>query len=122
MRFSPVLRPNPDLPTLAWMVELTPQRTVFEHGTGVEADEGYMVEGAWSGEFPRGDFSDALTFAGTGVRAVGSDLVFATPTNTLHPLFFLRTRQRLLGSNSLPFLLARAGENIDPRYTHYQFA
>jgi hypothetical protein len=121
MRPSPVLRPNPDLPALAWMVELTPQRTVFEHGTGVEADEGRLVEGAWSGEFPRGDFPGALTFAGTGVRVVGSDLVFATPTDTLHPLFFLRTRQRLLASNSLPFLLTRAGEDIDPCYTHYQF-
>jgi hypothetical protein len=121
MRLSQVLRPNPDLPTLAWMVELTPDRALFEHGTGVEADEGYLVEGAWSGEFPRRDFPAALTFAGTGVRVVGSDLVFATPTNTLHPLFFLRTRQRLLGSNSLPFLLARAGEDIEPRYTHYQF-
>lgn len=121
MRLSPMLCRNPDLPALAWMVELTSQRTVFEHGTGVEADEGHLVEGAWSGEFPRGEFSDALTFAGTGVRVVGSDLVCATPTSTLHPLFFLRTGQRLLASNSLPFLLARAGEDIDPRYPHYQF-
>jgi hypothetical protein len=121
MRLSPVVCRNPDLPALAWMVEVTAPRTVFEHGTGVEADEGRLVEGAWSGEFPRGEFADALTFAGTGVRVVGSDLVFATPTDTLHPLFFLRTGPRLLASNSLPFVLARAGEDIDPRYPHYQF-
>jgi len=54
MRLSAVLRPNPDLPTFAWMIELTPQRTVFEHGTGVEADEGYLVEGAWSESVPAG--------------------------------------------------------------------
>jgi hypothetical protein len=121
MRVSPVLCRNPDLPALAWMVELTAERTVFEHGAGVEADEGQLVEGAWSGEFPRGEFADALTFAGTGVRVVGSDLVCATPTSTLHPLFFLRTGQRVLASNSLPFLLSRAGDDIDPCYPHYQF-
>jgi len=121
MHLSAALRPNSAIPTLAWMVELTPERIVFEYGMGVEADEQHLVEGAWSGEFPHGDFPEALTFAGTGVKVVGSDLVFATPTTTLHPLCFHRTRERLLGSNSLPFLLARAGEDIDPRYPHYQF-
>ncbi|HEY7205106.1 MAG TPA: hypothetical protein VIA61_12455 [Methylomirabilota bacterium] len=118
---SPVLCRNPDLPALAWMVEVTSPRIVFEYGTGVEADEDHVVEGAWSGEFPRGEFADALTFTGTGVRVVGSDLVCATPTNTLHPLFVIRTGQRLLVSNSLAFLLARAGEDIDRGYAHYQF-
>ena len=99
MHLSAALRPNSAIPTLAWMVELTPERIVFEYGMGVEADEQHLVEGAWSGEFPPGDFPEALTFAGTGVKVVGSDLVFATPTTTLHPLCFHRTRDRLLGSN-----------------------
>ena len=43
MRLSPVLCGNPDLPALAWMVEITSQRIVFEHGTGVEADEGWSL-------------------------------------------------------------------------------
>lgn len=121
MAFSCTFQRNLLIPKLAWCAEMMLGRVRVEHGGAVEVGDGSIVEGAWSGRFADWDFSTAPTFTGTGLKVSGDQVLFATPTDTLHALFFIRCRRRLFCSNSLPFLLTRSGDEVDPSYPYYQF-
>jgi hypothetical protein len=45
--------------------------------------------------------------------------VFCTPSSFAHSLYTLRLGAERLVSNSLAFLLAQAGDDLDPSYPHY---
>jgi len=56
------------IPRLAWCAVLrkgSPEVHVY-HGTSVEVQEAFFVEGAWDGDFTRGLFDQSSFLLGTG--------------------------------------------------------
>lgn len=110
-----------ELPRLAWLAELRTEEPVVQllHGPWVEVGDDFFVEGVWNGNFQDRDFSRSTVFAGSGGRFTDGALVLATPTDTLQPIYTLVSNDVFRASNSLAFLLARSGEQLDNGYPHY---
>ena len=113
-------------PPLAWVARVTGGRderalavTVF-HGGLVETREQWCCEAAWAGDFADGDFDLTDVVAGTGVRLRDGTLRFVSSGATVDRLQYLRRDDATWVSNSLPALLAGAGERLEPGYPHYQ--
>jgi hypothetical protein len=92
---------------------------VLHHGRWVEVRDTVFLEGAWSGLYSALDFADAPTFTGSGGCLTPNGLLCATPTHTLEPLYVLRVGRILHCSNSLPFVLAYARDDVDASYRYY---
>lgn len=111
-----------NLPRMAWCARMRqglPDTRVL-HGPWVEAKADFFCEGAWDGDFERGELETAVSLLGSGARLRGEEVLFATPSHILERLYSVRLREELLISNSLAFLLAQAGDDVDPAYKHYQ--
>ncbi len=110
-----------DLPRLAWVAHLRKDPWSMEvlHGPWVETRKDCFFEGAWDGPFESYLFDQAWTLTGSGGRVTGDGVVFATPSYMYERLHSFRTGGELFVSNSLPFLLALAGQRLDPDYPHY---
>ena len=107
-------RCNPALPRLAWLCELTKGRdtALLMHGEDLEFGDGFFHDGAWAGPFAEGGFADLPNF-GSGARIEPDAITFHTPDHVLEGLFYLQEGDRFIISNSLPFLLAHTGNEID---------
>lgn len=114
----------PELPRLAWCARVERGgRVLVRCGPWVETGEGGFYEGAWDGDLAEAGWSRAGALFGSGGEAVPGGLLFATPSHNLERLQMLRLHQQggaVLISNSLAFLLAEAGDGLDPGYVHYE--
>lgn len=108
------------LPPLAWCAKVKNGKTVLMHGENVEVCRDYFVEGAWSGEFAKGDFDTSVWFCGTGGKIADNKIIFSTPTHVTYGLFFTNISDEYLISNSLYFLMAIAGYHLDAQYLNYE--
>jgi len=117
--FAP--EPHASLPCLSWCARWRSGEPaiLLHHGAGVEATEAWFCEGAWSSDFNKHDFGSALFFSGSGGYVTAEGVEFAAATHTLGQLFLMRLGDETLVSNSLVFLLAQAGDNLDPKYKFY---
>lgn len=104
---------NGDLPRLAWVAVVEDDRCIVEHGRGVEAHDGYFVEGIWNGPFAEGSFDRCESFFGSGAVRRGAETVFVPSSATVDYLYYHTDAGRLLCSNSLPFLLASMGDGLN---------
>lgn len=120
-RFSFAFHCVDSLPRLAWCATLRAgdEDVALFHGSAVETRGDWFVEGAWNGPFPAGRFDEAHTLCGTGGRVGEAGALFCGPSHFYSGLFTLRVGPELFVSNSLAFVLARAGDDLDPRYPHY---
>lgn len=111
----------PNLPRLAWAARLRKEERAVRilNGPWVETREDCFFEGAWDGPFQACRFDRALTFAGSGGRLADEGVLFAGPSHIYDRLYSVRTGDELYLSNSLAFLLALSGEQLDPKYAHY---
>ena len=110
------------LPALAWCARMKrgSREVVVMHGGWVETRGHFFCEGAWNGDFEPGDLDAASIFLGSGARLYGDAVLFVLPTHVLERIYSIRIGDELLVSNSLPFVLAQAGDSLDPTYKHYQ--
>jgi hypothetical protein len=117
LRFHPI----PTLPRLSWCLRMAAGRGEADlwHGPWVATRPGFFAEGIWNGDYGS-DAIDEAILMGSGGRAHAGRLVLASPSHTLEPLYTLRTRESLLVSNSLVFLLCRAGDAPQPASLRYQ--
>ncbi len=106
------------LPRLAWCAQVPSDREIITiiHGSGVEIKDNWFTEGAWDGPF---DSPDIDEFCGTGGRIVDDGVVFMSPTNPYRGLVSCKTSKGFIISNSLPFLLARIGDQPTLRVDNY---
>lgn len=111
------------LPRLAWCASVTEGAGVVRvmHGPWVETWLDGFCEGAWDGPFVAREFAEAQTFVGSGGRITASGVLFASSTNVMSQIFSLRDGDRLVVSNSLPFVLAQASDSLDLGHPHYYF-
>jgi hypothetical protein len=110
------------LPRLAWCAQIrkASREITVNHGSLVETGPDYFFEGAWNGAFGNKDFGDATICTGSGGRLVSTGILFSSPTDTLERLHVLRTKDAVLVSNSMAFLLAREGDSVDLEYPFYE--
>jgi hypothetical protein len=110
-----------ELPPLAWAAYLREDSSSVEalHGPWVEVRHDCFFEGAWNGPLEQCRFDQAATFAGSGGRITDDGVVFATPSHMYERLHSIRMEGELFFSNSLAFLLALTGQQLDPEYPHY---
>jgi hypothetical protein len=122
MRFEFV--PCPTIPRLAWCAQLRPGEGVARiyHGSWVETRGDWFVEGAWTGDFERGELDAARFNLGSGGVLRAGRAVFCTQSDLIERLYSLRCEQELYLSNSLVFLFAMTGEELDPGFPFYYHA
>jgi hypothetical protein len=109
------------LPRLAWCATVRHGADTVEvrHGGWVEARDRWFCEGAWAGDFAAGDFA-AAPLMGSGGTLVERGVLFAAPHHTLERLHSIQQRETTFVSNSLAFLLAAAGDDLDRDYPFYR--
>jgi hypothetical protein len=109
-----------ELPRLAWCLEISAESNLVRlvQGAWVETFVDGFCEGSWAGEFARADF-DEVFMTGTGAKITPDGLMLTTPNHTLDRINVLRKGDALYASNSLAFLQAKAGEELDPDFLHY---
>jgi len=112
------------LPRLAWCAQLQQGSDVARvyHGPWVETREGWFVEGAWTGEFERGELDRASFNVGTGGVLRAGRAVFCTQSDMIERLYSVRIGTELYLSNSLVFLLAMTDDELDPGFPLYYHA
>jgi len=108
------------LPKLAWVVLMRENvdTVTVQHGPWVEASEDFFVEGAWSGDFAAQSI-ESTTLMGSGGKITEDGLLLATPNHTLDRIYVYKERDSLVASNSLPFLLSRAEDDLDMSFLFY---
>ena len=118
-----VLKEKKELPKLSWCAQIKKGDKSLKvyHGPWIETNEKCFFEGAWSGDFIENGFISATTFTGTGGSVTDKGFFFASPTNTLMPIYYYKENTYFIISNSLSFLLEVSGENLDMQYLDYDF-
>ncbi len=111
---------NKALPPLGWCAAIKDGTAHIVHGVQVETNPHFFVDGAWDGDFASGNFVDAEWFCGTGAALLDGKIVFSTPTHVTAGLYMANMESGYLVSNSLHFLLVRAGRKLDPSYKYYK--
>jgi len=109
------------LPKLAWcaVVEQHRGRIVVDHGPAVETRDRFFFEGGWNGEFGAGECASTDCVFGSGAAVSPRGVTFVTSCSTTDSLFYAVRDGRVLVSNSLPFVLAAASDELDASYTRY---
>jgi hypothetical protein len=122
MRFAFV--PCATLPRLAWCAQLRQGSDVARvyHGPWLETRGDWFVEGAWTGDFERGELDAALFNLGSGGVLRGGRAVFCAQSDMIERLYSVRVGDELYVSNSLVFLLAMTGDEPDPCFPFYYHA
>ncbi len=107
-------------PPMAWCVRVRCGNDVeLLCGDSVEVRDDGFFEGAWAGRAETFDITTAPDVFGSGGRITGDDLIIVTPSHTLERVQFIQRRDETLISNSLVFLLATAGAELDPHHAAY---
>jgi hypothetical protein len=111
------------LPRLAWCAHLLRggQEVRVTHGPWVEPRDGFFFEGAWNGDFERGQPASATACFGSGAEITDGGVLFVTPTHMFERLQMVTVGDDLFVSNSLPFLLAASNDGVDPKFKFYHF-
>lgn len=114
---------NESIPSLSWLAVINKMGGVIKviHGGMVECGECYFVSGVWDGAFEEGEFDTALSFQGTGGVLKDNSVTFATPNHLQESLYSLTQDNNFIISNSLPFLLAYTGQQLNPDYYDYEY-
>ena len=121
MRFD--FRRHDSLPRLAWCARLERGSTEVrvDHGPWVETRDGFFFEGAWNRPYEEAHPSQADACFGSGAELAGDSVRFVAPTHMLERLHAVEVGDSLWISNSLVFVLAASGEQLDERNRSYHF-
>jgi hypothetical protein len=113
---------EPSLPCLAWCTKLKTKNSsasIF-HGCNVEVFKNGFFEGAWDGEFEHNDFTEAISFMGSGAHFGKNKITFSTPCHTLERIFIVKHNETMWVSNSLSFCLTMSNTELDSGFALYQ--
>src|SRR3954470_14396537 len=121
MRFNFQL--DDSLPRLAWCARVSrgADAVTVRHGPWVETSARLFFEGAWNAAFGEGNPSLATACFGSGGELLDRGIRFVTPTHMLERIHLMTVGDDVVVSNSLAFVLAETGEEVDPAYKFYHF-
>src|SRR5207302_3840378 len=115
-------RSNASLPKLAWhaTVDWRYRTCSVTHGPWVETLPSAFIEGVWDGPFERVEFDRSACVFGSGAIVRNDHITFVASVSTTDYLYWqCDALGRTNVSNSLPFLLAVIGDELDPRFAEY---
>jgi hypothetical protein len=106
---------NDKFPKLGWLASLDLKTHDLEvlHGSAVEHQAEWLVEGVWDDSFANGDFHMSENFFGSGVRVDDGRAWFAASSASVDRLVYCTDGNMLRVSNSLIVLLAMTGARLD---------
>ncbi len=76
-----------DIAPMSWLAHVKDGIAKVTHGVSVCCEDGYFVEGAWNGDFTKGQFVSSNWFCGTGAEVKNNRIIFSTPTHVTYGLF-----------------------------------
>lgn len=111
----------PELPPLAWVaaIDLARSRARVLAGNAVEVSDSMIAEACWSGSFDAGGLENAATVSGTALTLHADRIKAFTSSDTLQPIFELRTGDDVAISNSLVLLLEATEARLLDDYAYY---
>jgi hypothetical protein len=124
MRYSLSTILRADWPRLGWLAELSfeTEQLLVTHGPYVLVDPserpGFVAACVWDGPFEQGGFHASEHVFGSGVAIADGGVWFVPPSTTLERLVYVRERDRIVVSNSLPILLASIGAKLSTAYDY----
>lgn len=108
------------LPMLAWVARIAgSNQAIVRHGTGVEVAGRFFAEAIWTEDFARGELLQSDCLFGSGGEILPDGIGFASSIAVTDWLFETIRDEVVFVSNSLPLLLAEAGDRLDPRFSGY---
>lgn len=111
------------LPKLGWgMCVHGDSEIVDVHvGTQVETNDSFFVAGVWDGNFLDGMFDQADFLCGSGAKICKSgEIKICTASHERERVVFIKRDQECWFANSIPLLLALAGERVDIENDQYE--
>ncbi len=111
------------IPPLAWCAQATIDSESVDvwHGAWVEPRGESFVEGIWDGPFAEDGFDQSCLMGSGGLLRDGR-VLFVSPWHTLENLFLAAATDRVVVSNSLPFLLECSDLTLEIQYPYYRHA
>jgi hypothetical protein len=105
-----------NLPPLAWLLDVSASlnRPVLHHGPHVELFDSGFFEGGWDGDFARADFDRSANVFGSGAKVHSTSATFVPPSHTVESLTFFSGDRLCAVSNSLAFICAYSGCDLEP--------
>jgi hypothetical protein len=112
---------NSALPKLAWIatVDRNSGGVILVHGPYVEVRKNFFIEGVWNGHFESGCFGETDCVFGSGGILNDESIRFVTSASTVDYLYYAEDGGEVTVSNSLPLLLARTSDALDPQCQDY---
>lgn len=111
---------NDRLPALAWYADVSGDTVRVLHGDAIECRNNFFVEGAWSGSFSEGNFTDSDWFCGTGAQVFKDKIIFSTPSHVTYGVYSFEKRGGYCLSNSLYLLMSMQKLHYDVNYVNYE--
>ena len=110
------------LPKLAWLADIdVAMHTVKVYaGPNVECHETFFVSGVWDGNFMDAGFDSSSVFYGTGAKIGDNSISFFTPSHALERIILNQDKDRIIVSNSVPFIMAFAEVDLDYSIDQYE--
>lgn len=113
------------LPKLSWLAVMEEENSIIKvhHGAMVECRPDSFVAGIWDGDFQTTDFCESHAFQGTGacLQKLSGGITFATPNHLQESIYSIRIEHTLYLSNSVAFILAFTGRDLDADYYDYEY-
>lgn len=111
-----------DLAKLGWCMVIHKDGKAIDvyAGSDVETKDSWFVSGVWDGDFEEADFAGAEFFCATGAKIEHGRVVVYSPTHERQRICYMEKDECLLFSNSIPLLIATAGEQIDKNCDQYE--
>src|SRR5262245_31947935 len=103
-----------ELPPLAWLAAIKPDRVIATVGRSVRVDERGFFEGTWVGPSDLAHIPASTCVFGSGLIVGDDGPVLVPPSHPLERLYLYRNNDGWLASNSLAWLLRAAGVELDP--------
>ncbi|ABA58407.1 hypothetical protein Noc_1945 [Nitrosococcus oceani ATCC 19707] len=122
MSFRFCYRENATIPRLAWCASITKgnDTVVVEHGSWVEQTATFFVEGAWLGDFSKGELHDSEVLLGSGGALRANEVFFFPATYPTERLHSIRNGNVLYISNSFCYLLEASSQQLLGSYGFYE--
>ena len=110
------------LPLLGWSMVIHRESNSIDVYAGdyVETMENWFVSGVWDGDFQKADFQNAEFFCATGVKIENDKVVVYSPTHERQRICYMQKENSIIFSNSIPLLMATAGEQPDKNCDQYE--
>lgn len=117
-----LFKENNNIPKLSWSLEIEKNSStiIINHGNWVETGTDFFIEGTWGDDFGEINFDKSISLMASGAVIKDKELIICTPCNTTECVYSSKKENKIIFSNSIPFLLSRIDDSLDINYLDYE--